>query len=192
MLRYSANEARKLGHNLVGLEHVFLAILQDRNNIWSMVLKEAGIIKSQFEDCLMDVLCENMTPIIKELKLMGADLDSESSRHHRSTPLTLAACKGLPVVLKALCDAGADAYRRNRSGHAAVHVATYGFNPLCLRGLRKANTPMNQIADNGEHVTRHLRWKRAIYRDAKYPNEKRWFDIYDALLNEATGTRRDV
>ena len=50
------DEARKLGHNYVNVEHLFLSIFRDPTNIAAKVLLELGIKSSKFKEALFMAL----------------------------------------------------------------------------------------------------------------------------------------
>jgi ATP-dependent Clp protease ATP-binding subunit ClpC len=50
------DEARKLGHNYVNVEHLFLSIFRDPTNIAAKVLQEMGLKSSKFKDALFSAL----------------------------------------------------------------------------------------------------------------------------------------
>ena len=50
------DEARKLGHNYVNVEHLFLSIFRDPTSIAARVLTEMGITLSAFKDALFKIL----------------------------------------------------------------------------------------------------------------------------------------
>ena len=50
------DEARKLGHNYVNVEHLFLAIFRDPTNIAARVLGEIGLSSSNFKEALFGAL----------------------------------------------------------------------------------------------------------------------------------------
>ena len=50
------DEARKLGHNYVNVEHLFLSIFRDPTNIAAKVLQELGIKSSKFKEALFMAL----------------------------------------------------------------------------------------------------------------------------------------
>lgn len=78
------DEARKLGHNYVNVEHLFLSIFRDPSNIAARVLTELGVSSTGFKDELFKVLgnkpqaagqirTQNHTPT-PTLDLFGRDL----------------------------------------------------------------------------------------------------------------------
>ncbi len=76
------DEARKLGHNYVNVEHLFLSIFRDPSSIASRVLTELGISSINFKDDLFKVLGNKSTSSPKPqssiptptLDLFGRDL----------------------------------------------------------------------------------------------------------------------
>lgn len=56
VLTYAWDEARKLGHNYVNVEHLCLSIFRDPTNIAAKVLNEMGITLTSFKDTLFKVL----------------------------------------------------------------------------------------------------------------------------------------
>lgn len=56
VLTYAWDEARKLGHNYVNVEHLFLSLFRDPTNIAARVLTELGINVTQFKETLFKVL----------------------------------------------------------------------------------------------------------------------------------------
>ncbi len=56
VLTFAWDEARKLGHNYVNVEHLFLSIFRDATNIAARVLTEMGISANGFKDELFKVL----------------------------------------------------------------------------------------------------------------------------------------
>ena len=56
VLTYAWDEARKLGHNYVNLEHLFLSIFRDPTSLAARVLNEIGINISAFKEVLINQL----------------------------------------------------------------------------------------------------------------------------------------
>eukprot|EP01047_Picozoa_sp_COSAG01_P004951 COSAG01_NODE_165_length_23303_cov_269.524953_14_plen_843_part_00 len=56
VLTYAWDEARKLGHNYVNLEHLFLSIFRDPTSLAARVLTEMGVNVSAFKDVLFNQL----------------------------------------------------------------------------------------------------------------------------------------
>ena len=56
VLSYAWDEARKLGHNYVNVEHVFLAVYRDPTNIAARILTETGVSQTEFKDALFAFL----------------------------------------------------------------------------------------------------------------------------------------
>jgi len=56
VLTYAWDEARKLGHNYVNVEHLFLSIFRDPTNIAARVLTELGVNINKFKESLFGVL----------------------------------------------------------------------------------------------------------------------------------------
>ncbi len=50
VLTYAWDEARKLGHNYVNVEHLFLSVFRDPTSIAARVLAELGIEVSTFKN----------------------------------------------------------------------------------------------------------------------------------------------
>ncbi len=82
VLTYAWDEARKLGHNYVNVEHLFLSIFRDPTNIAARVLSELGVNLATFKDGLFRLLGTKITPAQKALNaiptptldLFGRDL----------------------------------------------------------------------------------------------------------------------
>ena len=82
VLTYAWDEARKLGHNYVNVEHLFLSIFRDPTSIAARVLAELGINITSFKDTLFKQLGDRVTPAQKvqtaaptpTLDLFGRDL----------------------------------------------------------------------------------------------------------------------
>jgi ATP-dependent Clp protease ATP-binding subunit ClpC len=82
VLTYAWDEARKLGHNYVNVEHLFLSIFRDPTSIAARVLAELGINVTTFKDTLFKKLGEKATSPQKAktavptptLDLFGRDL----------------------------------------------------------------------------------------------------------------------
>lgn len=56
VLTYAWDEARKLGHNYVNVEHLFLSIFRDPTNIAARVLTEMGVNVGKFKESLFSQL----------------------------------------------------------------------------------------------------------------------------------------
>ncbi len=56
VLTYAWDEARKLGHNYVNVEHLFLSIFRDPTNIAARVLAELGVNLANFKEVLFKLL----------------------------------------------------------------------------------------------------------------------------------------
>lgn len=56
VLTYAWDEARKLGHNYVNVEHLFLSIFREPTNIAARVLTEIGINVNKFKEALFSTL----------------------------------------------------------------------------------------------------------------------------------------
>ncbi len=56
VLTYAWDEARKLGHNYVNVEHLFLSIFREPTNIAARVLNELGINVNRFKETLFSIL----------------------------------------------------------------------------------------------------------------------------------------
>ncbi len=82
VLTYAWDEARKLGHNYVNVEHLFLSIFRDPTSIAARVLAELGINVTTFKDTLFKQLGEKIAVSQKSkasiptptLDLFGRDL----------------------------------------------------------------------------------------------------------------------
>jgi len=82
VLTYAWDEARKLGHNYVNVEHLFLSIFREPTNIAARVLTELGINVNQFKEFLFSQLGTKMSAKQKStaaaptptLDLFGRDL----------------------------------------------------------------------------------------------------------------------
>ncbi|MEK9658065.1 MAG: ATP-dependent Clp protease ATP-binding subunit [bacterium] len=82
VLTYAWDEARKLGHNYVNLEHLFLSIFRDPTSLAARVLTEIGVNVSSFKDILFNQLGGSVAgqqkPVSKTptptLDLFGRDL----------------------------------------------------------------------------------------------------------------------
>ncbi|MFA5878858.1 MAG: ATP-dependent Clp protease ATP-binding subunit [Candidatus Margulisiibacteriota bacterium] len=72
VLTYAWDEARKLGHNYVNVEHLFLSIFRDPTNVAARVLAELGINLNSFKDTL--------------LKQLGDKLLISQKHHHSTIP----------------------------------------------------------------------------------------------------------
>lgn len=82
VLTFAWDEARKLGHNYVNVEHLFLSIFREPTNIAARVLTEIGIDPTAFKDTLFSHLGNKLSPKQKvkqavptpTLDLFGRDL----------------------------------------------------------------------------------------------------------------------
>lgn len=82
VLTYAWDEARKLGHNYVNVEHLFLALFRDPTNIAARVLNELGVNLTKFKESLFNLLGNRvaMAPKVHQdvptptLDLFGRDL----------------------------------------------------------------------------------------------------------------------
>ena len=82
VLTYAWDEARKLGHNYVNVEHLFLSVFRDPTSIAARVLAELGIEVSTFKNTLFKNLGEQVASTNKPKKnvptptldLFGRDL----------------------------------------------------------------------------------------------------------------------
>ncbi|MCP4049858.1 MAG: ATP-dependent Clp protease ATP-binding subunit [bacterium] len=82
VLSYAWDEARKLGHNYVNVEHLFLSIFRDQTSIAARVLAEMGVNINIFKDALFELLGDRLAPSAKQvqavptptLDLYGRDL----------------------------------------------------------------------------------------------------------------------
>ena len=82
VLTYAWDEARKLGHNYVNVEHLFLSVFRDPTSIAARVLAELGIEVSTFKNTLFKNLGEQVATANKPKKsiptptldLFGRDL----------------------------------------------------------------------------------------------------------------------
>ena len=61
VLTYAWDEARKLGHNYVNVEHLFLSIFREPTNIAARVLGELGVNITKFRDILFSSLGNKVT-----------------------------------------------------------------------------------------------------------------------------------
>ncbi|MBT3261640.1 ATP-dependent Clp protease ATP-binding subunit [bacterium] len=82
VLSYAWEEARKLGHNYVNIEHLFLALFKDQTNVAARIINELGLNIQDFRAQLFELLgnkveehaqYENMQPT-PTLDLYGRDL----------------------------------------------------------------------------------------------------------------------
>ncbi len=82
VLTYAWDEARKLGHNYVNVEHLFLSIFREPTNIAARVLSEKGVTVGKFKEALFSLLgsriatsqkAQNAAPT-PTLDLYGRDL----------------------------------------------------------------------------------------------------------------------
>jgi ATP-dependent Clp protease ATP-binding subunit ClpC len=82
VLTYAWDEARKLGHNYVNVEHLFLSVFRDPTSIAARVLAEQGINVTAFKDKLFTQLGDKLATTKKKkhsiptptLDLYGRDL----------------------------------------------------------------------------------------------------------------------
>jgi ATP-dependent Clp protease ATP-binding subunit ClpC len=82
VLTHAWSDARKLGHNYVNVEHLFLSIFRDPTSIASRVLNEAGVTVTTFSDVLYKKLGDKVAATGKAqptiptptLDLFGRDL----------------------------------------------------------------------------------------------------------------------
>jgi len=82
VLTYAWDEARKLGHNYVNVEHLFLSVFRDPTSIAARVLAELGVNVTAFKDTLFKQLGQRATGVQKTetsaptptLDLYGRDL----------------------------------------------------------------------------------------------------------------------
>jgi len=82
VLTYAWDEARKLGHNYVNVEHLFLSVFRDPTSIAARVLAEQGINVTAFKDKLFTQLGDKIATTKKKthsvptptLDLYGRDL----------------------------------------------------------------------------------------------------------------------
>lgn len=83
VLTYAWDEARKLGHNYVNVEHLFLSIFRDPTSIAARVLNEIGITVNNFKESMLSVLGDKLANASKKaqshvptptLDLYGRDL----------------------------------------------------------------------------------------------------------------------
>ncbi len=82
VLTHAWSDARKLGHNYVNVEHLFLSIFRDPTSIAARVLNELGITVSTFSDVLYKKLGDKVTTLEQSssaiptptLDLFGRDL----------------------------------------------------------------------------------------------------------------------
>ena len=82
ILTYAWDEARKLGHNYVNVEHLFLSVFRDPTSIAARVLSELGVDVSAFKNILFKKLGDKVTTVQKvksavptpTLDLFGRDL----------------------------------------------------------------------------------------------------------------------
>ncbi len=56
VLTYAWDEARKLGHNYVNVEHLFLSVFRDPTSIAARVLAELGVDQAKFRDSMFVIL----------------------------------------------------------------------------------------------------------------------------------------
>ena len=68
VLTHAWDEARKLGHNYVNVEHLFLSIFREPTNIAARVLTETGIDINQFKDTLFTQLGNRLTGKQQKIK----------------------------------------------------------------------------------------------------------------------------
>ena len=62
MLSNAWDEARRLGHNYVNVEHLFLSIFRDPTNVGAKVLQELGIQSGKFKEALFLALGKRLDP----------------------------------------------------------------------------------------------------------------------------------
>ena len=82
ILTYAWDEARKLGHNYVNVEHLFLSVFRDPTSIAARVLSELGVDIAAFKNILFKKLGDKVTTVQKvksavptpTLDLFGRDL----------------------------------------------------------------------------------------------------------------------
>ena len=82
ILTHAWDEARKLGHNYVNLEHLFLSIFRDPTSLAARVLTELGVTQQSFKEALLKNLGEKVGAAQKQgskmptptLDLFGRDL----------------------------------------------------------------------------------------------------------------------
>ena len=82
-LARGADEARRLGHNCVGTEHVLLALAHDSNGDAATLLRQLGVAAPALEEALTGRLCgaEPSTKIDPEaLAALGIDFDVVRAR----------------------------------------------------------------------------------------------------------------
>jgi len=65
VLTHAWSDARKLGHNYVNVEHLFLSIFRDPTSIASRVLNELGVTVTSFSDVLYKKLGDKVTTMGK-------------------------------------------------------------------------------------------------------------------------------
>ena len=65
ILTYAWDEARKLGHNYVNVEHLFLSIFRDPTSIAARVLAELGVELTTFKNVLFKKLGDKVTTVQK-------------------------------------------------------------------------------------------------------------------------------
>jgi ATP-dependent Clp protease ATP-binding subunit ClpA len=80
-LALGAAEARRLGHNYVGTEHVLLVLIRDRDGGATSVLRELGVTADALEDALSPCIGGGPTPIDPDaLATLGIDFDAVRER----------------------------------------------------------------------------------------------------------------
>ncbi len=104
-LAAGAAEARRLGHNYVGTEHVLLVLVRDREGGATMVLQQLGVTVDAVEDALSPCIGGGAPKIDSDaLATLGIDFDAVRARLEETFgPGTLErvpACLGIAPRLK--------------------------------------------------------------------------------------------
>lgn len=109
VLTYAWDEARKLGHNYVNVEHLFLSVFRDPTSIAARVLAELGVNVASFKDTLFKTLGQRVITSQKKetsaptptLDLYGRDL-TWLARDGKLDPV-IGRAKEIERILQILC-----------------------------------------------------------------------------------------
>jgi ATP-dependent Clp protease ATP-binding subunit ClpA len=105
-LAYGAAEARRLGHNYVGTEHVLLVLVRDRNGGATEVLLQLGVSAEVVEEALRPYVAAGAPRIDPDaLATLGIDLEAVRERPEETfgpgaLEQTRSACLGIAPRLK--------------------------------------------------------------------------------------------
>jgi ATP-dependent Clp protease ATP-binding subunit ClpA len=105
-LALGAAEARRLGHNYVGTEHVLLVLIRDREGGATMVLRQLGVTADAVEEPLAPCIGGGATRIDADaLATLGIDFDAVRERLEETfgpgaLEQTRSACLGIAPRLK--------------------------------------------------------------------------------------------